>query len=106
MNKQEITEKGLELVSYSGDARADYLWAIKLAKEGRVEEARIKISEADQMLADAHIAQTELLQEEARGNYSDVTMMMVHGQDHLMTTVLLKDLVTTIVDLCEKIFTN
>lgn len=102
MTKLEMTEKGLELVSYSGDARADYLWAIDLAKKNKFAEADEKISAANETLTHAHLAQTELLQEEARGNYSDVTMMMIHGQDHLMTTVLLRDLVLTIIELLKR----
>lgn len=97
-----MTEKGLELVSYSGDARSNYLWAINLAKKGNLEDAKAKVIEGNEMLKEAHIAQTDLLHAEAQGNYSDVTMIMVHGQDHLMTTVLLKDLVGTIIELCER----
>lgn len=103
MTKKEMTAKGLELVAYSGDARADYLFAIKLAGEGKFEEAEERIKQGNETLTSAHIAQTELLHAEAQGKYSDVTMIMVHGQDHLMTTVLLKDLIKTIVDLERKV---
>ncbi|WP_342268596.1 PTS lactose/cellobiose transporter subunit IIA [Spiroplasma endosymbiont of Aspidapion aeneum] len=102
MTKEEMTAKGFELVAYAGDARADYLHAIKLAKEGKFKDARAKVLEADQTLTKAHIAQTDLLTEEAKGNYSDLTLIMVHGQDHLMTTLVIKELVNTIIDLIER----
>ncbi|WP_338969912.1 PTS lactose/cellobiose transporter subunit IIA [Spiroplasma endosymbiont of Labia minor] len=103
MTKQDVTYKGIELVGIAGDARADYLIAIKKASEGKFDEARKLVATASDTLTQAHIAQTEMLQEEAKENYSDVTLLMVHGQDHLMTTVLLRDLVNTIIDLYERI---
>lgn len=43
-------------------------------------------------------SQTELLQQEARGNHVEVGFITVHAQDHLMTTLLLKDIISTLID--------
>ena len=51
---------------------------------------------------DAHKSQTELLQEEARGDGVEVGFITVHAQDHLMTTMLLKDVMDTLVDIYRK----
>ncbi|ATZ17532.1 PTS system, lactose-specific IIA component [Williamsoniiplasma luminosum] len=102
MTKKEMSEKGMVLVGYSGDARSSYLIALKKAKEGKWKEVETLLAEGDEMLLEAHQAQTELLQAEAQEKYSDVTMIMVHGQDHLMTTVLLKDLIQTLLDVYRK----
>ncbi|PPE05737.1 PTS lactose/cellobiose transporter subunit IIA [Williamsoniiplasma lucivorax] len=102
MTKKEMSQKGMVLVGYSGDARSNYLIALKKAKQGQWNEVEQLISEGNQMLIEAHKAQTELLQTEAQGKYSDVTMIMIHGQDHLMTTVLLKDLIYTLIDIYKK----
>ena len=48
------------------------------------------------------IAKRELLQQEARGDNVEVGFIMVHGQDHLMTTLLLKDIVGTLMDVYKK----
>ena len=45
---------------------------------------------------------TDLLQQEARGDNVEVGFIMVHGQDHLMTTLLLKDIVGTLMDVYKK----
>lgn len=102
MTKDEVTNKGLELVGLAGDARSSFLLALRRAKEGKLDEAEALIKEGEAMIVEAHIAQTELLQIEAAGDYSDLTLLMVHGQDHLMTTILLKDILQTLLDVYRK----
>jgi PTS system lactose-specific IIA component len=102
MTKEEVTMKGLELVGLAGDARSSFLLALKRAKEGKMDEADALIKEGEACIIEAHQAQTELLQVEAGGDYSDITLLMVHGQDHLMTTILLKDILVTLLDVYRK----
>jgi len=52
-----------------------------------------------QCLNDAHKSQTELLQMEARGEHIDIGFITVHAQDHLMTTILLKDIINNLLDI-------
>jgi PTS system lactose-specific IIA component len=98
MTKEEVTYKGLELVGLAGDARSNYLLALQAAKKGDFAKADALIAEGNEMIVEAHKAQTELIQTEAAGDYSDLTLLMVHGQDHLMTTILLKDILVTLLD--------
>ena len=102
MNKEEISRKGLELVAFSGEARTYYLEAVKAAKNKNFKESAKLIKQAEDSLIYAHKAQTDLIQKEAQGKYSEVTMMMVHGQDHLMTTILLRDILNTLIDIYRK----
>ena len=48
------------------------------------------------------VTETELLQQEARGNHVEVGFITVHAQDHLMTTLLLKDIISTLIDVYKK----
>ena len=50
------------------------------------------------MYCNAHKAQTSLLAKEAQGEDIAYSKMM-HGQDHLMTTLLLKDLMKHLLEL-------
>ena len=43
--------------------------------------------------------QTQLLTKEANGERSEVSLLMVHAQDHLMNAMTVKDLATEIVDI-------
>ena len=74
MTKEEVSMIGFEIVAYSGDA-------------------------ANDCLNDAHKSQTELLQLEARGENIDIGFITVHAQDHLMTTILLKDIINNLLDI-------
>ena len=42
----------------------------------------------EEQLTLAHEAQTELLAEEAQGNDIEYSILLVHAQDHLMTTIM------------------
>lgn len=60
------------------------------------------IEEAEQCIADAHRAQTSLLQKEAQGDDIAYSVTMMHGQDHLITTILLKDLIKYLMQLYKR----
>ena len=53
-------------------------------------------------IAEAHHAQTSLLTKEASGEDLAYSVTMMHGQDHLMTTVLLKDLMHHLIELYKR----
>ncbi|WKF85814.1 lactose-specific PTS transporter subunit IIA [Lacticaseibacillus pantheris] len=89
--KEEISMVGFALVAYAGDARTAALHALDAAEAGDFEKAEEAIEEAQNDINDAHNQQTKILSEEAGGANMDVTFIMVHGQDTLMTTMLLID---------------
>ena len=47
-----------------------------------------ELQEGEACLIEAHNAQTQMLSEEARGEELPFSLMLVHGQDHLMTTIM------------------
>ena len=69
------------------------------AKTKQWDECQKLIDEAQECLNDAHRAQTQLLQQEARGENLEIGFITVHAQDHLMTTILLKDIVNNLLDI-------
>lgn len=89
--KEEISMVGFALVAYAGDARTAALRALDAAEAGDFATAEEQIEEAQNDINDAHNQQTKILSEEAGGANMDVTFIMVHGQDTLMTTMLLID---------------
>lgn len=102
MTKEEAAMIGFEIVAYSGEARAKLLLAVEKAKNGDFENCDQLIEEANTCLVDAHQSQTELLQQEARGDNVELGFIMVHAQDHLMTSLLLKDIIGTLIDVYRK----
>lgn len=86
--KKDISMLGLEIVAYAGDAQTDLISALRAAQEGDFDKARELRESARRTIVDAHQAQTKLLSAEAGGSEMDVTFIMVHAQDLLMTTMM------------------
>ncbi len=93
----------MELIMYGGDAKSNAMEAIKAAKDGEFELAESKISAAEDSLVKAHHSQTQMLTQEAQGNKAEVSLLMVHGQDHLMTSIAFTDLAKEIIDVYKRI---
>ena len=88
--KQEISMIGFEIVAYAGDAQTDLIAALDAARTGNFEEAERLHKQASDELIGAQDTQTKLLSQEAGGGEMDVTFIMVHAQDTLMTTMMLE----------------
>lgn len=102
MNREETTLLGFEIVAYAGDARSKFLEALDAAQRGEFEQAEKLIEAGSKCLVDAHNAQTSLLQKEASGEDTAYSVTLMHGQDHLMTTVLLRDLLKHLLELYKR----
>ncbi|MCS4487497.1 PTS lactose/cellobiose transporter subunit IIA [Streptococcus sciuri] len=102
MNREEITLLGFEIVSYAGEARSKLLDALKAAQNGEFEKAEQLVESANSSIAEAHNAQTSLLQKEAAGEDLAFSVTLMHGQDHLMTTLLLKDMMKHMIELYKR----
>lgn len=102
MNREEANMVGFEIVAYAGEARSKLMDAINLARDGKYEDAEKLVEEANESIKEAHNTQTQMLANEAAGDTVDVGFIMVHGQDHLMTTLLLKDLVQHLITLYKR----
>lgn len=68
-------------------------------KKGDFALADEQIQKAEQSLLEAHHSQTKLIQGEARGEKTEVSLLLVHAQDHLMNAITFKDLAIEIVEL-------
>lgn len=93
----------LNIIMHSGEARSYSIEAISLAKAGNFEKARELICLADEELGYAHNSQTSLIQGEAINDEIQFSLLLVHAQDHLMTTMTFKDLAVEIIEVHEKI---
>ncbi len=93
----------MEIIMHSGNSRSYAMEAMQSAKEGDFENAKNLLEQADEEGLKAHHAQTALLQSEARGDKTEFSLLLVHAQDHLMTSMTLKDIAVEIVELREDI---
>ncbi|TGY65661.1 PTS lactose/cellobiose transporter subunit IIA [Dubosiella muris] len=102
MNREQLAMVGFEIVAYSGDARSTLLELLKQVRNGNFDNVDTLLADADENLNLAHKAQTEILAQEAQGQSMDMGFIFIHGQDHLMTTILLRDLIMDMVELYKR----
>lgn len=93
----------LNIIMHSGEARSYAIEAISLAKSGDFNKAKELIYLADEELGYAHISQTSLVQSEAVNDEIKFSLLLVHAQDHLMTTMTFNDLALEIIEVHEKL---
>ena len=94
-NGQEMIS--FEIIANAGDARSFAFGALEAAKVGNFEEAEELLKKSDAAAVLAHHTQTELLVKQANGEDVQVDVLMVHAQDHLMTSMLAVELIKELI---------
>jgi len=89
----------MNIIINAGDCKNHAYMALSLVNEGKYEDADKEIGLANDALAKAHDAQTEMLQKEAAGEKVELSLLFVHAQDHLMTAISEKNLIEQIMEL-------
>jgi PTS system cellobiose-specific IIA component len=93
----------MPLIIFGGEAKSSAVEAIQAAKAGDFDKAEEKIKAANDAVVQAHHGQTELLTKAANGEEVEVSIYMVHAQDHLMTGIAFVDLAKEIIALYKTI---
>lgn len=100
MNYEEIV---VNIIVNGGNARSRSMEAIQYAKKGQLDKAAESLEEAGEFLSKAHSSQTHLIQEETAGRGQQVSLLMVHAQDHLMNAMTVRDMAQEFVELYTEI---
>lgn len=98
----ELLDTIMGLIMHGGDAKSSAMEAIYAAKSNEFDGAEEKLNNANEALEKAHKSQTNLLTKEASGDSVELSLLMVHGQDHLMNAITFKDLATEVIDVYRK----
>lgn len=94
MDTTKPTEKiSMILIANSGDARSFAFGALEEARKRNFEKSDTMMKKSDEASLKAHKAQTELLSSEAQGVKNEINILLIHAQDHLMTSMLAQDLI-------------
>lgn len=100
LNEEEI----MGIIMNAGDANRCVFEALDYVEENDYDQAKKSMKEAHANMLKAHKVQTSLIVEECKENAvpQQVSLMMVHAQDHLMNAVLLIDFVDKMISIFEK----
>lgn len=96
-----VENAAMMLIVHSGDARTLAFQALESAKKGDFDEAKRLLAESEAKALEAHHVQTDLLVAEADGESPEINILLVHSQDHLMTSMLAQELIKELIYLHE-----
>ncbi|MTB64023.1 PTS lactose/cellobiose transporter subunit IIA [Streptococcus sp. zg-86] len=92
----------VKMIAISGDSKAKAFEALKCLKQRDIARAKELIKESRQLDLEAHNLQTNLISKALMGEEdTKVTLLMVHAQDHYMTSQLARDLIEAMIALYE-----
>ena len=95
----ELEEQVMGIIINAGQSRSLCYEALQSAKEGNFADADEKMQQAQHFAREAHLVQTQLIEADEGEGKPKMTLVMVHAQDHLMTSILAKELVTELIEI-------
>lgn len=99
----DIEIVAMELVGNAGESKSLAFEALKEAKSGNYDTAHEMLRDAKKRMLRAHEIQTELICKEADGESIELGLLMVHAQDHLMTSILARDICEEMIHLYKRL---
>jgi len=101
--KKADTQRLMQLIVKSSKVTSLAMQSMKSALAGDISSARGLLDEARVKGVEAHNVQTEMIQQEIRGEGASPTLLSVHAQDHFMNSHLLLELADVFLHQIEEI---
>lgn len=99
----KVQELAMVIIANSGEAKGLAFQALKTMRKDRdLDKALEILKEANHYIHEAHVGQTELLTMTAQGEDVLVDVLLVHSQDHLMTTMMAAELIEEMIYMIEE----
>lgn len=99
----DLEETVMGLIINAGMSRSLCFEALRQARAGQFAEADDLLCQAAEAANAAHGVQTRLIEADEGEGKIPVTLILVHAQDHLMTAMLARELVTELIELHRKL---
>lgn len=98
----EMNEVEFKLIMHSGNARSSAMEAIKEANKGNFDKATQLLMEAKRELLDAQKSHSGIVQDEAAGRKVELSLLLIHSEDHLASSTVVVDLAKEIINIYSK----
>ncbi|GAB6168192.1 PTS lactose/cellobiose transporter subunit IIA [Clostridium carnis] len=92
-----------EIISSVGTARSMYIEAIQEAKKKNFKAAEDLIEEGSKIFFNGHHAHMKLIQNEAKGETTNVSLILLHAEDQLMSAEGFKITATEFIELYKRL---
>lgn len=99
----DLEETVMGIIINAGQSRSLCYEALRCAKQGQFAEADDLLRQATEAANAAHAVQTRLIEADQGEGKIPVTLVLVHAQDHLMTSMLARELINELIDVHEKL---
>ena len=100
---EKTTKIATMVIIHAGNARSMVSDAIKAMESNDAELAKTKLDQANNEIRSAHATQTEVIQDEARGENMPITLLLTHAQDSLMVAMSEVHMAKYIIKLHERV---
>src|SRR5699024_9627584 len=88
----------MQIITQGGNARSSCLKAVEKAQSNEWDEIETLYEQADESLTKVNQIQTQMIKAEIKGEEVDISLFMIHEQDHLMNDLTVKDLYKALVE--------
>ena len=88
-----------EIISNVGTAKSLVVEALRDARQGKFDEAEEKLEEASKYFVNGHHAHASLIQKEAAGDKVDLSLIIMHAEDQMMSAETIKLLVEEMIEM-------
>ncbi len=89
----------MELIINAGEARSYAMQALRAAKQGDWAEVDNQLAESSAASKRAHDVQTMLIGLDEGCGKIPVNLVMVHAQDHIMTSMLAREMIEEMIEI-------
>lgn len=99
----ELEQEIVGIISAAGESKAKAFEALKKVRTSEYAAARALLEEAREIDVEAHKIQTKLITAELSGGEGkpEIGLLMVHAQDHYMTSQLARDMIEEMINVFE-----
>ena len=95
----DVEQIAFTIIAHAGEAKSLAFEALSKAKQGCFNKADDLIEQSQKEVNLAHKGQMDLLVAEANGEKTDISVLLIHSQDHLMTCMLAIDLIKEMIEM-------
>ncbi len=95
MENMELT--CFQIISNAGMAKSSFIAAIRSAQNGNYEEAEKQMKEGSDSLINGHAVHAGLIQNEAAGTPTQLSLLLIHAEDQMMSAELTELMAQTLI---------
>lgn len=99
---ENLEETVMELIINAGESRSCAMQALYAAKAEKWDEVEGLLEASTAAAKRAHVVQTQLIGADEGSGKVPVNLIMVHAQDHIMTSMLARELVEELIEVHRK----